>query len=317
MPRLQYTKGVAGSLVLYAPEGIPDADATLTIYTSGNSTLAGSSWPVTVSLSTATTTLSALAAQYAESLALTDATNFAAGERYYINDGGQLLEVKASRKSSNTLYLDQPLSFGVASGATIASHKLAFALSTTHTATLRRRLRAVWSYEVDGVAYSHQQYFSVVNEPFELAITEEDIEGHDLAFGEYTDDRGAWRKLIDGAHDEVERMLRARQLSPDLIRDRDGLRDALIFCLLGKWYMGAPGQRERAEMWQTKAERAIAQVIEARGWYDVDDDHQGGSETGQMIYDAAGAELGVVGADGVLTNQANELGLPVSYARVG
>lgn len=316
MPRLQYTKGVAGTLEFYAPEGIPDSSASLTIYTSGTSELTGS-WPATVTLTSATTTLSSAASRYAESVAVVDGSSFVVGQRYTINDNGQLLEVRISRIDSNTLYLDQPLSFDVASGATIASHRYTYSLTTTHTANLRRRLRAVWSYDVDSIAHAHHQYFSIVNEPFTISLSEEEIEAHDLAFGEYADPNGAWKKLIGGAHDEIERMLRSRQLSPDLIRDRDGLKDALIFCFLSKFYGSAPGQRERADMWLERCVNTVAQVIESRAWYDVDDDHDGGNEDSDMIYDINGTALGTLDDDGRLDTSGSELGAPVSYARVG
>lgn len=314
MPRIQFTKDVAGTLVFYAPEGIPDGAASLTIYTSGDATLTGETWPYSATLTSASTTLSAAASRYAENISATDGSAFVARtQRYMISDGGQIQEITISRKSSNTLYLDQPLAAAVANGATLASHRYTYSLSTTQTATLRRRLRAVWSYAVGGVSYSHTQYFSIVREPFDIYLTEEDIEEHDLEFGQYVDDSGAWRKLIEGAHNDVERMLRAKQLSPDLIRDRDALRDAVIFGVLSKIYQKQP---ERAAAWGAKVEQAITNAIDARTWYDADDDHDGGDEQSNVIYDTSGNALGTLDSEGRL-EPVDELGVPVKYARVG
>ena len=323
MPRIQYTKDVASTLEFYAPEGVPDSSATLTIY-EGTSAVGGETWPYTVSLSSATTTLTAGADRHADELTVADESNFVADQRYFIEYLGQRLEVVVRKIDTNKLYLDQPLSDAIPSGATIASHRLTYSLSASQNANLRRRYRAVWSYAVDGVNRTHQQYYSVVREPFNIDLTEEDIEEHDFSFGEYTDNRGAWKKLTEGAHKDVERKLRALQLSPDLIRDRDGLKDALIFCVLSKFYGSIPGQVERAEMYATKAQDAIKDVSDARTWYDVDDDHNAGSDgvstsegEGGQVIDSDG-NVRTYLDDGCITySSASELGTPAKYMKVG
>lgn len=323
MPRIQFTKDIAGVLEFYAPEGVPDSAATLTIYTSASGELEGESWPATVTLSTATTTTTATANIHTDSLTVADESNFVVDERAMINFEGQRLEVVVRAKSSLTLELDQELSSTIVSGATVASHRLTYALTAAQNATLRRRLRAVWSYEVDSVPRTHQQYFSVVREPFNIALTEEDIESHDFAFGEYADRRGAWKKLIHGSHNDVERMLRALQLSPDLVRDRDSLKDALIFSLLSKFYGSTPGQMERSEKWKSDCQQAVRDMSEARTWYDVDDDHDAGADGVSTSEGHGGA---IVGADGIsrtyyddcrFSYSHSELGPPVKYMPVG
>lgn len=313
MPRIQFQQSAAGTLEFYAPEGIPDGAASLTIYTGGDSTLSGETWPLSVSLTSASTTVNGAASQYAQSLTLDDASAFVARtQRYLIDDGGALQEITVSRKSGDTIYLDHELREGVADGATVASHRYSYTLSSAQTTTKRRRLRAVWSYDVDSVTYTHTQYFSIVGEPFSIDVTEEDIARHDLDFEQYADGDGAWRKLVGGAHDDVERCLRAKSLAPDLLRDRDALRDAVIFGVLSKIYQRQP---DRSELWRGRMERALTDAVEARAWYDEDDDHQGGDEDSSIIYDTDGNILGTLNGDTLET--ATELGVPANYMRVG
>lgn len=317
MPRLQFTKDVASTLAFYAPEGIPDGAATVTIYTGGDGELEGDTWPATVALGSASTTTTAAATQQSETLPVGDASAFSAGGRYWINDSGQRVEVEVRKKSGSTLYLTQPLPFTVSSGATIASGRYAYSLSATQTATLRRRLRAVWSYEVDSEAVSHTQYFSVVREPFDISLTEDDIEAHDHNFGEYAGSRGQWRRLIEGAHHDVERALRRKQLTPDLVKDRDGLKDALIFYLLSKFYRSLPGQLERAEAWRISGDRAIEDVFDARTWYDADDDNTVSDGGVSVAYDSDGNPIYISDDVSGELSGASELGTPAAYMKVG
>jgi hypothetical protein len=270
---IQFLYNIASTLEFYAPEGIPDGNASLTVYTSGSGELDGT-WPQTVTLDGATTTTTAAGELGDTSIPVASIANFKTGRKYWVkNITGELHQIRLRGLAGSNLYLDQPLSFTFEGGSTVASARYAFDLTAAQNGTLRRRLRAVWSYDVDSVTVYLQQYYSVVREPFQLDITEEDIERHDPAFGEYADSLNNWTKLVHGAHDDIERKLRARQLCPDLLRDRDGLRDALIFQLLGKYYLSIPGQDMRSRAWLKMADLAIDDVLKARSWYDADDDH--------------------------------------------
>jgi hypothetical protein len=314
---IQFVYNVAGTLEFYCPEGVPSGTASLRVYKTGDSAISGT-WPQTVAASTANTTTSASASEGGMSLTLTSATGFSAGERYWVQTTtGQRFEIKAVgiAVSTKILYLDQPLRVAVPSGSAIASAKYTYTLTSAQNGELWRRYRAVWSYTVSGVARTATQYYSVVREPFNILISEEDLEKHDPVIGEYLDRYNAWSKLIPGAHEDIERMLAARQLYPDLIRDRDGLKHALIFRILGKFHISISGQESRGERWLKMSEQAIEDVLKSRAWYDADDDHTV-SEAGRTT---------VVLPDGTVTYYydddagcaGDELIPPAGYARVG
>lgn len=321
MPRTQIRYEQGGTIEVYPPEGRPDSAASLTIYVSGSSELSGT-WPATVSLDSASTTTDAAASQHTTQLSVVDASSFVARRRRYWLEttDGRTAEVVLDRvdTSSNDLYLDQPLRFGVASGSTISGHRLAYTLSSSQAGTLRRRLRAEWSYDVDGETYYLTTYLDVVREPWDLSrISESDIEIHDSSWGEYADSQGRWRDLVVGAADDVERMLRAEQVYPDLVRDREGLEAAVIYRVLAKRYAQTPSLLERAEHYAKAAEQAVADVLEARTWYDVDEDHVGGDGRAIRGYTVDGDPIYEDGDEIGGDELEDELGMPAAYMRVG
>lgn len=318
MPRIQFTVDLASTLEFYPPEGRPDASATLNIYTSGDSPLTGT-FPATVALDSVNTTTTAAAAQRATELSLTSGTGIVAGRRYSIKlASGQRIEVVARGVDGTTMYLDQPLSVAVGSGDTVQGHRLAYSLSAEQNGDQRRRVRASWSYDVDGDTYAWQQYYSVVREPFLIPVTESDIELHDHTFGAYVDRFGSWKRLIPGAHDIVAEMIEAEEMYPDLIKDRDGLKTAIIYCILAMFYRTSPGQSDKADAMMTQCERAVSRVLSARTWYDRDDDQVIDGDP-VIVTLADGSQVTVISDDSGYREigRDDELGLPASYLRVG
>lgn len=346
MSGLQFFEDKAATLVLYVPaaHGVPSGSASLTIYASGQSELAtGGSWPETVSLDAAAATLDAAASAGDESLSVGsgEATTFTAGRTVLATSTrGEILElrVKGRDTSTDTLYLDQPLAHALQSGSTLAGHRYAFALSTTHTQTRRRRVRAVWTYTAGGEARTVVQRFDVVREPFTFDLSESDIETHDPEFGEYAGHSGRWRRHIEGALRDLVSALTARDLDPDLLRDRDIAKDALIYRVLAKFYRKV--DPEASKGFQEDYETKLKEISESSAiWYDADGDDvvadgadaraadasgAYGVGSGGTRYDADGNALSPVGyghggryGRHLGGGSRSELGTPASYAKVG
>ena len=326
MPRIQFHEDVAAALEWYVPEehGQPSGAAALTIYTSGSSELTGS-WPASVSLDAAAGTAQSAASAGAQSLTVDtgEAATFTVGRTYLATSTlGQIvqLKIKGVDTSAETLYLEQPLAFALAAGSTLAGHRYAYSLTTTHTATRRRRVRARWTYTAASVTRTADQYFDIVREPFDLHIRESDLEEHDPYWGEYAGGSGRWRSLLSGALGDLERALSAHQLYPDLLRDREMARDALCFAVLSKWHKAA-GRVDLAASWREDFDRAVADLVKAKVWYDADDDHVvdvDGIATEETATGTTAAPPMVwIGGVATAVGGEDELGVPASYARVG
>jgi len=313
MPRTQLIHNQAGTLEFYVPQGVPSA-ATLTLYTEGDATFSGETWPLDVAPSASTTTDAQLAENSGYALSVASVVGFVRTQRYMVvlpTGEPKEIRLRGIDTSSSDLVLDELLDFAIPSGSTVASHRLTYTLNASQTATKRRRCRAVWSYTVDGVAHVHQEFFDIVREPFVIPITEEDIEKHDASFGENAGDAQRWKKLIPGAHDEIERKLRAMQIDPDEIRDRDAIKDALIFSILAKASMKQPLV---SKGWKDMRDEALKDFQEARSWIDSDDDGR-----------VDGVDTDNDHSDGIFYDNdrdpwsqgGSELGTPVKYMRVG
>lgn len=323
MPRIQFAQNTAATLELFVPtsHGQPSGNATLTIYTSGESELTGT-FPASVALDAASGVVQANASEAAQTLTLDtgEAASFSPRRSYMASSTlGELLLVrpKGVDTSGDVLHLEQPLAHALNASSTVQGHRYAYTLSLSQTATRRRHLRATWNYTAGGIAHTEHQYFDVVRWPFRLTVTEEDLEKHDPYFGEYAGSSKRWEKLIDGAHDDLERALRARQIYPDLLKDRESAKDALCYRILWKFY--AADHPERADGFGKAYKGALSEIEQARDFYDANDDNVVSGSQGAALYDSEGNLLGYendsVGEVG--GGSPSELGLPSHYLRVG
>lgn len=313
MARTQITHNQPFTLEYYCPEGAPSS-ATLTLYTSGDATFSGETWPLSLTLGASTLTNQELARKGGVNLSVVSTAEFAARERYMLdlpNGVRREIRLEGVDTSAGDLVLDGQPSFVIPVGSAIASHRLAYTLSTSQTATKRRYCRAVWAYTVDGRTYVKQTFFDIVRQPFVIDVTEEDIEAHDKDFGDSVGQNQRWKKLLVGAHNDIQRMLFGLQIDPDEIRDREAIKDALIFCLLSK--MAMPNVA-LADAWKERCQVALKDFQAARSWIDTDDDGR-----------VDGVDTDNDHSDGIFSDNnrdpwsqgGSELGTPVKYMRVG
>lgn len=322
--RIQYTMDAAGTLELYPREGQADADGDVYVYTQGTSLLDstllnGSSNAIVDTVSTA---ISANASAGDDTVTVTSATGLVVGRRYTIvNHEGRKQEITLLGLSSTTARLDQPLDFAcTATTSTFTGHRLACALTTTHTSAVRRRMRVLWVYDVDSVTYRTTQWIDVVRIPFDLDVTEEDLEELDPGFGEWTGSRDGWKKARKGGLAAIWSYLAAQGIYPDLVRDLTLLRLAAAQKTLELFYFRMPALSER---WGEAYRETMAAFQTSRAWYDSD--HDMVLDGLVSAEDGEGEDLGdiserVYSPDepaGETMGGTSELGLPTSYLRVG
>lgn len=264
----QFRVGTAPNLIFYPPEGVLDGAATLTITEdSGTEIVAAES--VTQAASP-TTTLSAAAESGAESLSVTSATGFLAGRRYLAKRAnGIQFEVTARGVESGLITLNEGLPEGLASGDGLRDWRLLRALTTTDTATVKRSVKALWVYAVGGEPKSYVQRFDIVREPFWFALTEADIRSKSPDWGDYKGRTQRWMPLIEGAHADVDEVVRAAGLYPDRVRDREHLKSAVINALLARVHRSAGSIQE--EVYRKDMNADISAALNQKNRYDTDD----------------------------------------------
>lgn len=305
----QIRVGSSDAVVWYPPEDTAPATASLTLTDVNGSELSGFSWPQTVSRDSASATVSAAVGERARAVPVSSTTGFTAGETYLLTIAdGRRFRVRVSGVGSGTLYLDQPLTVALTTAATITGLAYRFATNTTLTASIRRRVKAAWSYTA-GVARYHQQRLDIVREPWLLALTETDIERYDHTFGETSGNSGRWMTLIDGVAVDLMRWLEKRKLYADLLKDRDYIQRAGALGVLARFYSARPGADNQAlaNKWAKAYEAALVELADAALWYDADD-----SDT---LPDSG--QVGSLTAEADEDGELSELGLPAHYALVG
>lgn len=316
--RLQFAKDAAGTLEFYPKQGRADAAADVYVYTSGTNELDGTNLAGSGngSLDAASEALTASASVGDETVTVADISAYVVGRRYSLKSHeGRRQEVTLLGKTGTTLRLDQPVQFACTDSTSyLQGHRLTVSLTTAHTATVRRRLRVLWVYDVDSVTYRETRWIDIVRVPFQLSVTEDDLETLDPDFGEWAGDRAGWRKLEAGATAAVWSTLAAMQVYPDLVRDTTLLELAYAFKMLELFYFREEALSGR---WREKYEETISQFRESRAWYDTDAD---------LVADGAGDEADIdtdiynssaFDEDSETLDSGDEFGLPASYLKVG
>lgn len=269
MRRHQYRTSVASVLEFYPPQGVASS-ATVAGFVSGTSASLFASESVT--LDTASATVSGHTAS-ATLLTVDDSTGFVVGRRYWAETaGGRGREVTVIDVPNGTsLELDQPIGFVVTA---IAGHGLRRTLTAEEAGTVRRRCRVLWTYTVDGMGYVADQMIDIVEMPFALHLTEEDIEEAYPPAGEHAGSRRAWAKVLRKAEGEVFNRVAAEQIEPDLVRERDLLRDAAVYRALQLLSVRNQDFTDAGayERWESLYEQTISRFLAGKYWYDSDDD---------------------------------------------
>jgi hypothetical protein len=278
----------------------------LTIFVEGQTELAGETYPIVVDLDDTETTLGVDAEVGSDELVVDSTTDFIIGKSYnLIRTDGRISKVKVVGKNSTTLFLDQPIQVRAEEDSEIKGCHYEAELSPTLTANRYRRLRAEWSYVIDGRTKKVNQEFDIVTDPFEINIDSSHIERLDHTFDEMTNGSDAWKSLIQGALNDLVRWLEKRKLYVDLIRDREIFIDCLSAKVLSMFHStsNAKGAKDSAANWQKVYESIRVEIAESDIWYDANDD---------LVLNK-----GSQGASNSLNGSSNELGLPSGFMGIG
>ena len=303
--RVQVKKNSTDYLDFYPSDSIiPSSTATLTITTDDNNELSGFSYPQTVNRDSVNSVTTVQAVEGDDSFTVDVTTGVLRGETYLLTlPNGRTKQVKVNGIASGKIYIDEPINFVAPVGTTIQGFKYSFALNTTATATVERRLRAKWTYTVNGRSKTVTQEFDIVNTPFQLDLSEKDIENLDHNFGEVTAGSDKWKSLIPGCVRDLGRWLESRKIYLDLIKDVGLFKDCVSACVLARFYGAQVGKDAKAlsEAWFKLYESYRVQVADSPMWYDVNDN---------LIYETEAEDV-----DG--NPLGTEQGLPSGFMGVG
>lgn len=310
----QITLNSTEDLIFYPPEDYAPSTASLTIKDATNADLSGT-WPATVARDAVTTTLTVAASQGARALTLDTISNIIPDTTYLLGipDGRKFrVRVIGVNAATKQVFLDQPLTAPAATSSTFTGLAYRYTMTTGATAAVSRRCAAIWTYTVHGKTVTEKQRFDIVRDPWELRLTESDIEEYDHLFGETSGSSNRWQSLIGGVSADIMRKLEARKIYADLIKDRDLLKKSACMLLLARFYGSRPGDDSQkiADKWMKAFENSYTTLLDADLWYDRNDNGSldGGSGT-------TGTTVPVIDPEDEAPR--TELGIPGYYTLVG
>jgi hypothetical protein len=194
------------------------------------------------------------------SVALAPLHSIAAGD-YWLIDA----PVRVNRVVGDVAYLLQPIRYGIPSGTLLKSAEISIAL-TPITSTNR----GLW-LEISSSSGSFSEEINVVRQPFTILIGIDDIAKQDPSFPQMADPQGAWHLLIQGAVDETRRRLMGKGIWPDLVRDREGIRQVAVLAVLARFFETIPQMDARAKIARERLAEAWADFLSSDAWIDYEE----------------------------------------------
>jgi hypothetical protein len=286
MSRRQFEWNTTTEVLEYYPENGVATASTIAIYTSGTSALLV---PTAVVLDAANQALGAHLAGV-QTLTVASSALFYPGKRYWLDDGylGYEVEVYAVPLATS-IVLTEPIKRAITAGS-IKGHGLRKTITAAISANLARRLRVVWRPTIAAVEYRYEELIDIVRWPFDLKVTEDDLEAADPSFGEQTGTAGKWRLWVKAAIEDIWLALEGAGVEPDKVRSRDLLLRPVIYRAL---YHRHNRDSEQSAHYLKCYEDAWRSVLSCRdSWYDSDDDlvpEESESTTGEGPWVEVGA----------------------------
>lgn len=252
------------------PEGLPDGDVLLSLFTAEGAVFGDDTNPITLTPDATTEDTTVEVAVGGDTLTVASSTGFVVGKRYLvILDDGYWFEIKLKAKTSTTLTLDEGVPVIVPIGATVRGWGVTHSLTSTELGTVRRDIKALYTYDIGGESVQYIERFDCVREPFKVAITLKHIREKAADFSDFSGASNRWRSYVDGAHTEVDEILRAQGIFPDRIANREALRSAVVNCILMKLH--ALTQNPLTEVYRVAMTDCIARAVAQRNTYDAND----------------------------------------------
>lgn len=252
----------------------PDAAGTVTIY-DGTDVWAG--WvaddpPAQPAVDTA---LGAAASARARELTIVT-TGFVVGGLYSLKNHYGIREPVVVRGLSSSLGKIQtldPIHEDQTTASRLQDPRLIVSLLAADLAEVKRGLRAVFTYAIDGVTVRRSVYFDVVRQQWQIPLSEDDIERHWPGWGALCRTPARHTQLVQGARSELYRIVRQWGTYPDLLRDPSESSDALCYLAIRAALSSPNSGADPGDITTIESRLSAAlSALHGSGWIDSDDD---------------------------------------------
>lgn len=267
----QFMLGYSAVLQFYPPEGLPDGAVSLSLFDDSGTAWGDTANPISLTPDATTETITAAVVRGNDTLTIASPTGFVKG-RYYIVilADGYWFECRVLAVGTTSLTLDEGVPVEVPANSTIRGYRCAHTLTANELDTVKRNIKALYTYQIDGQNVQHIERFDCVRDPFKVAISLAHMRREAADFGDFGGAANRWRTYIDGAHGEVDENLRARGVYPDQLQNREALRTAIVCGVLVRLHRAV--QNPLAESYRAAMNDAIVNAIAGGPGVDTDDD---------------------------------------------
>jgi hypothetical protein len=275
MTRHYVIEDAATTIAFFPPEGPADADGTINIYSSGSTLLGAFTADSTAVANTYSQSPTSGAGVGATELSITT-TGLLKGQRLWITSPTGEEEAIVDSTVAGTLYLVDPLSYAATTATVVDGHALTYEVQADEAANRQRWARAVWQYAVGSVTYTHTERLDVVRYDWrtEVTPTAYDLEKQWTRFPRAASSKTySWRRIVEGAIDEVEDAIRATGIAPDLVRDPENLKRLVVLKAIETFEGGQPAIDDASlDFWRDRYRDKLTQLLATPDWVDRDDD---------------------------------------------
>jgi hypothetical protein len=255
--------GQAFTVEWYPPEiGVPTS-ATFELRDNQNGAIVAATAATIDSVSASVTTGNL----ESDSIVVDDATGIAILRRYLGTAAtGRSAVPEVDGINGTTIYLVNRLQEAL-TGGTLKGIRITYALTSTHTASLKRDCRAIWRYTINGETVRHQDTVDIVYSPWSIPIRNADLDDIDPA----QSTRGGYYLRLRRTAEEALYSWVASQVHqpPDRVIDRRLLVQAARYHLLMLRHVR---KDELHEKYMKLRDAELLQFSESGSWFDNDDD---------------------------------------------
>ena len=217
----------------------------------------------------------------AETFTVSDYTHFTASKPYWVSTSvygrgyeERCLDIDPNGSGLNATFTPaQKAKFTVTNGL-IRDHGLYYTFAAASNTAVKRNCIAVWRYTIGEEDFTEYQSIDFVRKPFRISVTESDIERACATFGINGGDYNLYLAYIEQAKVDIYNFLRGQQIYPDLIIDKDLLKNAIIYRVL---QFRLFDKLELADKYGQLYENTLAQFLTSKSWLAEDTNILGSS----------------------------------------
>jgi len=210
----------------------------------------------------------------AESMTISDYTYFTASKPYWVSTGlygrgyeEKCLDVDPNGSGLNATFTPtQKAKFSVTNGL-VRDHGIYYTYAAASNTAVKRNCTAIWRYEISGESFVEYQTVDFVKKPFKINITENDIEQVCATFGITAGNYGIYMNYIGQAINDIYNWLRGQQIYPDLVIEKDLLKNAAIYRIL---QFRNIANFELSDKYRELYMESLAQFLTSKSWLQGD-----------------------------------------------